>query len=77
MELARNKPAKVAPHDLSFATHFVCALLFHDIKATRPQTYQHMTMAMIIESIDAKKGGIIDVRKLKTCKKCGFDSLIV
>ena len=75
VELARNKPAKVAPHDLSFATHFVCTLLFLDIKATRPQTYQHMTMAMI-KSIDAEKGGMIDMTKFKTCKKYGFDSLI-
>ena len=63
----------LAAHDLSFATSFILAALFLPVKASRPMTYQFLTVQMV-ESID--ENGIIDQTIFKTKEKYGFDSLI-
>ena len=63
----------VPSHDISFATSFMVAVLFLMVKASRPMTYQHLTISMI-KSI--KKCGVIDQTSFKTNEKYGFDSLI-
>ena len=32
----------IAPHDLSFATSFIVAVLFLMVKGSRPMTYKHL-----------------------------------
>ena len=60
-------------HDLSFATSFIVTILFLLVKASRPMTYQHLTVTMI-QSISSE--GIIDQTRFKTEEKYGFDSLV-
>ena len=69
-----NKETIVPPNDLSFATSFIVAVLFLLVKASRPMTYQYLTIDMI-ESLNGN-GGVIDQTKFKTNYKYGFDSLI-
>ena len=68
-----TQEALVAPHDLSFCTSFITTVLFLMVKASRPMTYQFLTVAMI-ESID--NNGYIDQTVFKTSEKYGFDTLI-
>ena len=63
----------IAEHDLSFATSFIVAALFLMVKASRPMTYQFLTVQMV-ESIG--ENGIINQTIFKTKEKYGFDSLI-
>ena len=65
--------ASIAAHDLSFATSFIVAALFLMIKASRPMTYQFLTVQMV-ESIG--ENGIINQTIFKAKEKYGFDSLI-
>ena len=65
--------AVVSPHDLSFCTSFIATVLFLMVKASRPMTYQFLTVNMI-ENIDSK--GMIDQTMFKTKDKYGFDSLL-
>ena len=65
--------AFIPPHDLSFATSYIVSVLFLMVKATRPMTYQFLTISMI-KSIP--NGGIVDQTMFKTSYKYGFDSLI-
>ena len=53
----------VAPHDLSFATSFIVAVLFLMVKASRVMTYKHLTVEMINSIGD---NGIIKQSLLKT-----------
>ena len=71
---SKEKDSFVPPYDLSFCTHFVVSLLFLSVKATRPMTYQFLT----VEMIDSIKGdnGTIDQTMFKTMQHYGFDSLI-
>ena len=71
INLARTK--NHSSHDLSFATSFVVALLFLEVKGTRPMTHQFLTVPMIVS---AYKDCVIDQTKFKTNEKYGFDSLI-
>ena len=72
--LNASSPCKtVAAHDLSFATAFIIAALFLIVKASRPMTYQFLTVQMI-QSID--ENGIINQTLFKTKEKYGFDSLV-
>ena len=64
----------ISPHELSFATSFVVVVLFIMVKATRPMTYQYLTIDMV-ESV--KDGGFIDQTRFKTNAKYGFDSLLI
>ena len=70
---ASSPLTSVVAHDLSFATSFIVAALFLMVKASRPMTYQFLTV-QIIESID--ENGIINQAIFKTNDKYGFDSLI-
>ena len=70
---ATTPSASIASHDLSFATSFIVAALFIMIKASRPMTYQFLTVQMI-ESIG--ENGIINQTMFKTKEKYGFDSLL-
>ena len=63
----------IAAHKLSFATSFIVVVLFLMVKASRPMTYQYLTVAMV-RSIG--ESGIIDQTTFKTMEKYGFDSLI-
>ena len=63
----------IAPHDLSFATSFIVAVLFLMVKASRPMTYNHLTVKMI-KSIG--ENGIINQTLSKTNEKYGFGSLL-
>ena len=65
-----NKPA---PHDLSFCTAFLTVVFFLLVKATRPMTFQYLTVTMF-KNIDST--GVIDQTKFKTQEKYGFDTLI-
>ena len=51
----------ISPHELSFATSFVVVVLFIMVKATRPMTYQYLTIN-IVESV--KDGGFINQTRL-------------
>ena len=70
---ASSPVTSVAAYDLSFATSFIVAALFLMVKASRPMTYQFLTVQMI-ESIG--DNGIINQTIFKTNEKYGFDSLI-
>ena len=61
------------PHDLSFATSFVVALLFLNVKGSRPMTFQYLTMPMIMSAFNSN---VIDQTFFKTNEKYGFDSLV-
>ena len=65
--------ASIPSHDLSFAASFIVAALFLMVKASRPMTYQFLTMQMA-KSIS--ENGIINQTIFKTKEKYGFDSLI-
>ena len=65
--------SSIAAHDLSFATSFIIAALFLMVKASRPMTYQFLTVQMV-NSIG--ENGIINQTIFKTKDKYGFDSLI-
>ena len=69
-----NTETFVPRNDLSFATSFIVAVLFLLVKASRPMTYQYLTVEMI-ESLK-ESGGVIDQTKFKTNYKYGFDSLV-
>ena len=71
---AGNVDTQIPAHDLSFATAFITAVLFIMVKASRPMTFQYLTVGMVL-SISIE-GGIIDQTKFKTNYKYGFDSLI-
>ena len=60
----------IAPHDLSFATSFVVAVLFLMVKVSRPMIYLFLTVQMV-ESIG--ENGIINQTIFKTKEKYGFD----
>ena len=62
-----------APHDLSFATSFIAAVLFLMVKASRPMTNKHLTVEMI-KSIG--QNGIINQTLFETNGEYGFDSLL-
>ena len=70
---AGDEAAIIPTHDLSFATSFIVAVLFIMVKASRPMTYQYLTIKMIQNLRD---GGIVDQTQFKTNYKYGFDSLI-
>ena len=72
---ASNTTAIVPSHDLSFATAFLVVVLFILVKATRPMSYQYLTIEMV-ENLP-KEGGIIDQTQFKTNYKYGFDSLVI
>ena len=44
---AKKERDAVRPYDLSFCTHFIVAMLFLDVKASRPMTYQLLTIEMV------------------------------
>ena len=44
---ARYQVSFIPAHDLSFCTSFVVATLFLMVKASRPMTYQYLTVAMV------------------------------
>ena len=61
--------------ELAFATRFVVTYLFLRVKCSRPMTFQHMTLAMVIKS--KSNGGFIDQTEFKTSSKYTFDTLII
>ena len=70
---ASSPLTSVAAHILSFATSFIVAALFPMVKASRPMTYQFLTVQML-ESIGENE--IINQTIFKTNEKYGFDLLI-
>lgn len=73
VDLCKSGTSTVSPHQLTFSTNFIVALLFLEVKASRPMTYQYLTLPML-EAVN--KDGIIDQTSFKTNLKYGFDSLI-
>ena len=65
--------ACIPSHDLSFCTSYIIAVLFLMVKASRPMTFQYLTVTMVQ---NIKENGIIDQTVFKTNEKYGFDSLI-
>ena len=63
----------IPSHDLSFCTAFIISVLFLMVKASRPMTYQFLTVQMV-KSIG--ENGIINQTVFKTNERYGFDSLI-
>ena len=74
IERARDGGNWIQPIDLSFCTHFVISMLFLSVKASRPMTYQFLTVDMV-QSIKGNCG-TIDQTMFKTMEQYGFDSLI-
>lgn len=70
---ASTKDSIVPSHDLSFSTAFITCVLFIMVKASRPMTFQYLTVEML-KNID--KDGMIDQTTFKTKEKYGFDTLI-
>jgi len=64
--------AIVSPHNLSFCTSFTATVLFLMVKASRPITFQYLTVEMFT-NIDSN--GFIDQTLFKTKDKYGFDSI--
>ena len=58
-----------APHDLSFATSFIVAVLFLMVKASRLMTYKHLIVEMI-NSIG--ENGIINQNVIQNKRKIWF-----
>ena len=71
---ASDTNATIPAHDLSFSTAFITTILFIMVKATRPMTYQYLTVDMVR---NVPFGGIIDQSEFKTNFKYGFDSLVI
>ena len=67
------KEYRAPSHDLSFCTSFLTAVLFLMVKATRPMTFQYLTVEML-ENVN--QNGMIDQTVFKTMEKYGFDTLI-
>ena len=63
----------VPAHDLSFCTSYIISVLFIMVKASRPMTFQYLTVTMF-NSIG--KDGMIDQTNFKTQNKYGFDTII-
>ena len=65
--------AVVPANDLSFATGYIIAVLFIMVKASRPMTFQFLTLSMWK---NIGRNGMIDQTIFKTKEKYGFDTLI-
>ena len=74
IQVLRNATNSCATEfQLSFATSFVVTVLFLMVKATRPMTFQYLTVQMV-KSIDCN--GFIDQTIFKTNETYGFDTLL-
>ena len=65
--------SNIPSHDLTFCTSYIVAVLFLMVKASRPMTYQYLTIGMIA---NIGEDGTIDQTVFKTKEKYGFDSLL-
>jgi len=70
---ASTAEGQVPSHDLSFCTSYMVIVLFLLVKATRPMSYQYLTVSMV-KSLE--KTGIIDQTFFKTQERYGFDTLL-
>ena len=75
LKTCKDKPGTVSPLELSFATKFLALYLFIKVKASRPMTYQFLTVDLV--RIAKTNGGFIDQKMFKTAGKYGFDSLFL
>ena len=75
VKTCQNDPGQVNPSDLTFATKFLATYLFIKVKGSRPITYQHLTVEMIMAA--KANGGFIDQTTFKTAGKYIFDSIIL
>ena len=75
VENCKTCASLVSPSDLTFATRFIATFLFLKIKATRPMTYQYLTVEMFEHA--KTTGGYIDQKLFKTTGTYGFDSIIL
>ena len=66
--------ACIPSHDLSFCTSYIIAVLFLMVKATRPMTFQYLTVQMVKSVGD---DGMIDQTTFKTKERYGFDTIII
>ena len=72
---AGDEAAIILAHSLSFATSFIVAVLSIMINASRPMTYQYLTIKTN-QDVNLRDGGIVDQTQFNTNNKYGFDSLI-
>ena len=72
VENCKTCASLVSSSDLTFATRFIATFLFLRIKATRPMTYQYLTVEMFEHA--KMTGGYIDQNLFKTTGTYGFDS---
>ena len=70
---ASNELCEITPSDLHFATCFMVCVLFLSVKATRPMTFQNLTVEMV-RSIGPDC--FIDQTVFKTNDIYGFDTLL-
>ena len=75
VENCKTFTSLVSPSELTFATRFIATFLFLKIKATRPMTYQYLTIEMFEHA--KTTGGCIDQKLFKTTGTYGFDSIIL
>lgn len=61
--------------DLTFATRYIITFLFMRVKATRPMTFQYLTVDMFENS--KSSNGFIDQTEFKTSDKYTFDTLVL
>ena len=72
LKSCKEKLVAVLPIGLSFATKFLAVYLFIKVKASRPITYQYLTVEMVNKA--KTNGGFIDQKMFKTAGNFGFDS---
>ena len=75
VENCKTCASLVSPSNLTFATGFILTFLFFRIKATRPMTYQYLTVEIFEHA--KTTGGYIDQKLFKTTGTYGFDSIVL
>ena len=73
LKACKEKQSSTTPLDLSFATKSLAFYLFIKVKASRPMTYQHLTIDMADKA--KTNGRFIDQKMFKTAAKYGFGSI--
>ena len=68
-----SSPDTITPEELTFATRFIAVYLFAKVKASRPMTYQFLTIPMLEKAKD--NGGYADQTEFKTAEQYMFDSV--
>ena len=73
--MCTQSPDEVSRSDLTFATRYIITFLFLRVKATRPATFQYLTIDMFTKA--KSNGGFIDQTEFKTKDTYVFDTVIL